>query len=63
MWDTVLHRIQTDRKLLVHIYGTLLLYLWQTQASSMAENRDPHWKKLQQTEEHIERAESAHSKF
>lgn len=29
----------------------------------MAENRDPHWKKLQQTKEHIERAESAHSKF
>lgn len=29
----------------------------------MAENRDPYWKKLQQTKEHIERSKSAHSKL
>lgn len=39
------------------------MFLWQTEASSMAENRDPYWKKLQQTKEHIERPKSAHSKL
>lgn len=29
----------------------------------MAENRDSHWKKLQQTKEHIERPKSAHGKL
>lgn len=29
----------------------------------MAENRDPYWKKLQQTKGHIERPKSAHSKL
>lgn len=39
------------------------MFLWQIEASSMAENRDPYWKKLQQTKEHIERPKSAHSKL
>lgn len=29
----------------------------------MAEDRDSHWKKLQQTKEHIERPQSAHGKL
>lgn len=41
----------------------LVFFCDKAAASSMAEDRDPHWKKLQQAEEHTERPQPAHGQL
>lgn len=46
-----------------YIWCSLLLLLWQAATSPLAQDGDPHWQKLQPTEEHSEKPEPAHCKY